>query len=782
VKALDKYSSNLEAFVETYRKTIPSSIQGIGRKKATWDDAVWYIQDIETKVSHRYLLIKAVKGEKRASKDYTFKDTASYESKRLTEPFSSLLKIYTLEVQSENIVNNSKQYRVVVASQIITEAEKLGGLKNVPYNFWCDKKQSNLFWSFCRERNLVPRGKRPVHSDRCRDAESSTKRNDKRLKMTSESMIYAAGDIFNRVFRDIDEDGNLIEGGSISLEDALSITVVTLGLASPDRLNSEVPLLQNQRLKKISPKEGSEIFYLDWPGSKGFSDNHNHILRALAPQINKAIGFFSTYLAPERHLVRYLKNTNLSWKDLLKGFKIEAERSVNIDFTKAPNLFSVAYVLGFFPINYEIDTINSRDDIIITNNGKKWAWRKGYCEKQKRKYQIKDMLTRKHIAQLSREDLVLRLTASGGKGLYSIQKLIMSSTFNKGFIERLNLSLLCTVKEVESAVVRIIKENIPTFPLSFGDTERGIDLESALFCISPAKHSFEATKGSAGSPLNIMSLTTLKTTFQNALMGKENFPKKNLFYKYGFGFQKLRLHSLRHFANTQAEKGGIPLSVIAAWSGRTSVNQTLEYVHTSDEEKSARLITTLDLDEHDVDIRVITRNDLQKNHVLPASLTETGVCVQELAVTPCNYINDFLSGCFGCENACYICGDESAIRTLEHDLRFQQVRLKRSEQSKESFKSQGTRDWWVIHSQGVSILEQLIVLLKKSKQGNLVRIAADKKFFLITDLNTKNVERVNLSLPSKQELLEALWSKPDCSIYVPDSMKSLIAAFRLESE
>ena len=212
-------------------------------------------------------------------------------------------------------------------------------------------------------------------------------------------------------------------------------------------------------------------------------------------------------------------------------------------------------------------------------------------------------------------------------------------------------------------------------------------------------------------------------------MGKENFPKKNLFYKYGFGFQKLRLHSLRHFANTQAEKGGIPLSVIAAWSGRTSVNQTLEYVHTSDEEKSARLITTLDLDEHDVDIRVITRNDLQKNHVLPASLTETGVCVQELAVTPCNYINDFLSGCFGCENACYICGDESAIRTLEHDLRFQQVRLKRIEQSKESFKSQGTRDWWVIHSQGVSILEQLIVLLKKSKQGNLVRIAADKKFF-----------------------------------------------------
>ena len=193
------------------------------------------------------------------------------------------------------------------------------------------------------------------------------------------------------------------------------------------------------------------------------------------------------------------------------------------------------------------------------------------------------------------------------------------------------------------------------------------------------------------------------------------------------------------------------------------------------------MVATLDLNDAKKDIRVITTEELRTKHFLPASLTETGVCAQELAVTPCNYINDFLSGCLGCESACYVSGDESAINVLEHDLRFQVVRLNRLRQSKESFFSQANKNWWVKHSQGVSLLEQLIVILKGHRRGQLVSISSDRRYFFITDLDTKHVEEKRLALPAEKELLKGLEVYSEDGKVIPESMKSLITKFGLEN-
>jgi len=779
MKSLNKYVSELQSFISCRRLNIPANVTGIDGVAPTWDDPVWYIKDQDTGVMHRYLFTKAFRGSRRQSKDAIFRELSNYETKLFLNPYSSILKIYALEIQSINIVNNSKQQRVVIASQILTEAQKCDGLNNISIEFWNSTTLGNLFWDFCKRNKLVSGHYRPIHKDRERGADISAERSNEHLKMTSTSMIYALGDIFNTVFKNVDKNGIIEEGAAIDIQDAITISVALLGLASPNRLNSEVPRLQNQKLKMLRPKIGEPIYYLDWPGSKGFQDNQNHVLRVLAPQVKKSINFFHYYFMPERHFVRFLKDRKLTWNSILEGFIVDEARMKYLDFKIPPNMFSVAYALGFFPVTYYVPVVRCCKFVEPNDSSSrvKFPYLKKWNNESGRRYKVNDFFYKKNIAQLSPNDILLNLTGpSERNGVYSALK---SVGINAKIRDALSLSLITNVKELENGIISIITNEIPTFPISYAESEQGLDLEYALFCVSPAKHGIPTTKGMAGSPLNIHSISKIKSMFVNRLLGPEKTKHLNIFYKYGFGFQKLRLHSLRHFSNTEAEKGGIPLSVIAVWSGRTSIKQTLEYIHTSNEDKADRLISTLDLGEKEEDIRIISREELKNSHAMPASATETGICVQELSVTPCNYINDFLSGCFGCESACYICGDLHAIQMFEYDLEFQKARLERLKKSNGEFVSKAKKDWWIKHSLGTYLLEQLIAILKEQKHGHVVRISRDGKQFYITNLKTKDVSEQTLSLPSEKKLLEEFNANIFEDNSVPKSMGLILNSYGL---
>ncbi|TMO05491.1 hypothetical protein [Pseudoalteromonas sp. S558] len=779
MKTLNKYKVELQSFISNNRLSIPDNVYSIDGQSPSWEDPVWYIKDPDTGVLHRYLCIKAKKGIKRESKDTIFRLKSNYASKLFHEPYATLLKIYTLAVQSMNIVNNSKQQRVVTACQILTEAQKHGCLNDVSVKFWSSSNLGNIFWDFCKKNKLISGRSRPIHKDRERGADVSAERSTKHLKMTSDSMIYALGDIFNIVFEHIDIDGTLRQGKEIDIQDAISITVALLGLASPNRLNSEIPLLQNQKLKTLRPKTGEPIYYLDWPGSKGFQDNQNHVLSVLEPHVRKAIGFFHYYFMPERHFIRFLKNRKQSWKAILQNFTIDKERVRYIDFKIPPNTFSVAYALGFYPVNYYIPIVKNSKYVCISDSGRKvkYLYMRKLNYETKRRYKVDDFFEHKHIAKLNLDDILLNTTgASSRNGVYAALK---SKFINPIKRKELALPLITNVLSLEQAVFDVIKKEIPTFPLCYADSEQGIDMENALFCVSPAKHGITVAKGMAGSPLYIYPISKIKSLFLSRLHGHKKTSHLNIFSKYGFGYQKLRLHSLRHFSNTQAEKGGIPLSLIAAWSGRSSIKQTLEYIHTSDEDKTDRLISTLNLDDSEKDIRIISKEELKNSHTMPASVTETGVCVQELSVTPCNYINDFLSGCFGCESACYICGDQEAISMLQYDLEFQKVRLKKLNERSDGFVSKMDRDWWLKHSKGTYILKELISILKAHKHGSLVRISQDSKQFYITNLETKAISEHKLFLPSEKQLLEAFQVDSPDKISVPESMGLILNSFNL---
>lgn len=768
----NKYHLALQDLLQSYSNEIPKNISSIEHSKPTWDDPVWYILDVDTGIRHRYLFTKAVKGQRRSKNDSYFRKLKNYESDLLTKNYELLLKVYALDVQQQKIVNNGKQFRVTVASQILTESEKYRNLNDLPIKFWNDCKESNFFWDFCKRHHLISGNLRPHHSDRLRSADDIFDRANKNgFKMPKESMIFSIGYIFNEVFRDVNENGKLGEEGMINIVDAIPITVALLGLASPCRLNSEIPLLQNQKLKSIKPKSGEPIYYLDWPGSKGYQDNQNHVLKALAPHVKKAINFFHEYFQPERYYVRFLKNTKQSWKQLLNGFIVDPNRTEELDFSQPPNIFTVAYALGFYPIKYKVEVLKCHNSILLGVSERQWKWN------LKRGQTKSSQLIEKNISKLLLSDLVINLSAvdTTTPSKYSIQRLLQTENFTKSFKNRLTIQFLTDIGSLQKEIIRLQKENIPTFPKCYIESEKYIDLEHALFCIAPNKHNFNSVHGMSGSPLNIISLRKVKTIFVNAF--SDNNPATNIFNKYGFKTEKLRLHSLRHFANTYAEKGGIPLSVIASWSGRTSIKQTLEYIHNNVETNADRVTSTLDLDASHIDIRVITNDELKTYGGLPASITDTGICVQELSVTPCNYINNFLSGCFLCESSCYICGDTDAIKLLEYDLRFQSIRLARLSKQENIFKSPCKKDWYLKHTKEVALLEQLIQILKNRLHGNIARISTEEKKIFITNPKTNVIDEVKLTISSDENILNQITDKTSSISSIPEGMTALLSSF-----
>jgi hypothetical protein len=776
------YLRNFENLFRKYGNKLPDNIYCSDKKtKGSWSDLVWYIKDLSNGRYIRYLFIKNdLTSNKRHLSDKNAMVPKDYTSLCFSDNYAKLLKLYAIYIDNQSLASKSKGPRISVAVKIFMEAEKYRTLNDIPIKFWNNTYLSNIFWDYCKKNKLISGNNRPIHTDRSRSAEESIQRDKILHSLLPDSKIYALGYIFNQVFINVDDNGKLQEDKDIDVSDAIAITSALLGLAAPDRIGAELPLLPNQKLKTIKLKNGDNLHYLDWSGSKGFQDNQKHILISLAPQVEKALNFFHYHFKPERLYVRYLKNPNQSWERLLAGFIVNPLRKKYLDFSQKPNLFSLAYALGFYPIDYEIQVLKDLNVIQKSSTTDRWQFKRSWSRKLRRYTQSKDYLTEKPICQVSMEDLIICIRGTSQKKKFYCHQLLNTNNISEVFFKRLNLPLVASIRKAEEAIMRIQKELIPSFPMSFGKTDKGIDLEDALFCFSKNKHMIKSARGTAGSPLFISPVSQVNAILKNAYQPNRAHGN-NIFEKYKFGEQTLQINSLRHFANTEAEKGGIPLAVIAAWSGRTSINQTLEYVRTSEEEKSERLISTLDFNEHEHEIRVITNDELKNIGGLPASTTSTGICVQELSVTPCDYINDFLTPCFGCDESGYVCGDTKAIEILEYDLKFQKIRLDNIQTSKKSFLSKAKKNWWIKHSQGVILLEQLISIMREQKNGDLIRMSSNKSEIFITDIKTKAIKQINIALPRPEELLKKIKSEETHTSKIPESMKSLIALFNLKN-
>jgi len=235
-----------------------------------------------------------------------------------------------------------------------------------------------------------------------------------------------------------------------------------------------------------------------------------------------------------------------------------------------------------------------------------------------------------------------------------------------------------------------------------------------------------------------------------------------------------------------AHLSDIPIEIITAWSGRKDVNQTFEYIHTTEHEESERISSVLNFsNDKDSDIRIITSKDLTETTNLPASVTSTGVCIQELNVSPCEYLNDFVSQCFMCSSACHIAGDQKAIDLFEKDFVYQKARLDQVSNDSRVKVSKAMQDWVVIHHRNTEVLKSLILLMKEYPVGSIIRFSQRISEFKVTDLSTKKVETIRFALPDSNSGLKSLQSTETSHVDLGaenSDLNNLLSNFGLSEE
>lgn len=169
---------------------------------------------------------------------------------------------------------------------------------------------------------------------------------------------------------------------------------------------------------------------------------------------------------------------------------------------------------------------------------------------------------------------------------------------------------------------------------------------------------------------------------------------------------------------------------------------------------------------------------------LPATITSTGICTQELNVTPCDYLNDFVSQCFMCPATCHIAGDKKAIEFFEQDCDLQIARLGVVSKDRRLPNSTAMQNWFVIHSRNTHILTSLIDLLKKLKTGTIIRYSSPTGGFHITDPETKEIKKIQCSIPDFENKMRSLISEqtPESTSSENLQLKSLLLSFGLSDK
>ncbi len=731
---LNKYLDRLELLVGEYRKAELEQFEGPGGKKADFDDLIWFHIDPNTGRRTRYLC--GVHGRKGKG------SAGNRPIDALPYPYNYLIKVWIIETTNAPFSANEKQSRTSMARKLLSlmDGDLYDQSESTIHSLNLGESSTDRlrpFLAFCVEKGVM----RKVHlkSNDNRDRTGHAAFDNKLEKLPDIQAVLAIADIFSSVFEYVDEHGSLSPGEEIIIHDALVVTFATLSLASPNRTSAEIPVLPKQRLHSYSESNGEPVYYLDWIGSKGYGNNKNHVLAVLAEPLKKAMNFFYEACEPARILCRFYENPNQSLKALLGGYKLAPELKKHLHLTQQPNLFTLGYALGFYGVNDCVPVLKEGADLSSA-----------YFSQRGRFFDKKPIYSLRPQDQLS-------VSQTGSSTLSGLPYLFGYANIPKVFTDKFAVS----VGEVQEWWIYFYKKSIlPEFPLSFSSGESSIRLKDAMFCfLGSWLYSGVRSGGKAFQRSNyaVVPLTSLGPSVITRLTGQGRY-KPSIFESYGFSSELiLRPHSLRHLSNTFADLSKISVEINTAWSGRKNSEQTHTYIHTSHDEKASRVSAIMN--PPDIDrraIRVVSQEKLTQTTNLPATVTSTGVCTQNLNVTPCNYLNDFVSQCFMCPETCHVAGDEKAIDFLEKDLSFQTVRLESVVCDLRLPTSQAMKQWYVIHSRNTHILSLLIDLMKSSSVGTIIRYSSTDAEFSLTDLNTMLIKKNACALPDFEGRLKGI--------------------------
>ncbi|QGT82225.1 hypothetical protein [Pseudomonas coronafaciens] len=752
---LNKYLARLEALVTSYNGILLPQFRSGSLGTPGFDDTIWFYVDGNTGRRTKFLCGQVGQNRKHHVGVPVSEQCIPY-------PYSHLLKVWIIECAARNISAKEKAVRVNAARKLLSAmnghlfVQTSNSIENIKLRSGATRLQP--FLQFCLEKGLTRKISLVKFDKRDRSGHASFDK--QQSKLPDLKSIVAIGSIFHEIFSNIDESGVLIQGRSVHVMDALVVTFALLSLASPNRLAAEVSVLPKQFLQSHSEAVGEPVYYLDWIGSKCFKDNKNHILSALSGPVDKAIKFFMLQCEPARIVCRFYENPGQNLGSLLGNYKIASELSANLNMRQVPNLFVLGYALGFYRAD---DTVPIVDE----------------CRRAGPRFKPKP------IYALRGEDIL-----SGSLNLYTqtsaLPRLFGYTSLPNFFGTHFDT---VSVEFAQSSWIEHFKNTlIPEFPVSYSSGDSFIRLSDSMFCfVGNILYSEDRGRGAGARPLqnskfSIMPLASMALSACRRLTGKYGL---SIFEKYGFAPEhSIKPHSLRHFSNTLADRSEIPIEVITAWSGRVNPDQTHTYIHTSHEERAEKISAIMNpLAGDEKSIRIISKMELVDVTNTPASITSTGVCMQDLNVTPCDYLNDFVAQCFKCAQACYVAGDQEAVTLLSKDLAYQYSRLEAVASDLRLHSSQAMQRWYLLHSRNTHILKKLIALMKVESLGALISYTESSTEFTINRIEGGPSKRIVCALPDFHLLLNKLLACPPSLIDKPNSdLAKILENFGLGTE
>ena len=524
--------------------------------------------------------------------------------------------------------------------------------------------------------------------------------------------------------------------------DAFICSMTALAMSSPNRADAEQTVLTNQRIKKHSQKsvngEMEEIHYLDWQGSKGFQNYHNHILAVMAEAVERSLEYMDVVCEPARVLARFYEKPLLPLRTILGKFCPSNEnlKALSPDMNKPIHLVHLGYLLGFFDNGNRLVRVSPTTKGAVRKNDKGNVF-----------------IYLKSIVSLQAEDMLL-ITSNCVHSQYLLG-IDASPTLRKIFTDR-----TITVSQFQQQWLRHITDNLPGFPMGYNKSDQGqCQYKHALFSFT-GNQLRDVRGGYLGesSHFSIVPLGSLGDIFSSALNPHlEKQIKDSIFARHGFSHEfRIKPHQFRHWHNDTAEKEGVAHVLINLWSGRKTPEQILHYVHRTHAEKTSEISDILFSETNqEVTVKVVSQQEYEALVGFSSTVTNVGFCSQNLQFSPCEYLNDFATQCTLCASSCHIAHDKQALDLLKKDLQVQECRLAESEQHPSFCISKAMQDWFVVHHQNTAMLQELIQLMenKEIKEGSIIRLLADKREIRITDTQQKSVTVQRLALPNSNAAL-----------------------------
>ena len=733
------------AFIENIKEKVDiSHFQGAGGEAATWDDVAWTYID-STGQSHNFYF----------TQDVVRRFSSASSRKTLPRGKKLILMAYALHLISDKTSTQYKTRKVSVARSFIYSLESIDDISTDTLATLLDDKPisvSCLITTFVKwliENNLIYHG---VHwtarSPVMKTGDEVAFANKE--KLPNDKVIMALGCILYDV---INPDESKWQVGALNFQrDALVCAMTVLAMSSPNRVTAEQTILNSQVLKSHSQIENSvkkTVHYLDWKGSKGFKDYKNHILAGMAPTVERVLEYTQRVTEPARVLARFYVSPKAPLKDILLEFSPSQENLslLNPDMSKPINMLTLGMLLGFYE-----GTDKSVQVPKFTNNAKRVKYKRYWS---------------KHIKDLMLDDVICIPRETSLKKLIGV--LTNSETYKVIFSKR-NM----TISDFQKEWIAHINKGFSKFPLMSNGTKEGeVDMRVAMFAITGNQIVGQGAQIGTASFYYIMSPESLGVVFYDELR-KTTKRGNSIFSRNGFGSEfYITPHQFRHYLNDCAERNGVPRQIINLWSGRKSPDQIMNYVHRTGAERTSEISdiqfagNIVSESEAVKSIRVVSKDEYELLTDSVATETSSGVCVQNLTINPCSYLNNFETQCTLCASSCHVAHDMEAISLLEKDLEFQQKRLDKVQNHQRFLISQAMQSWFKVHYKNTEILNQLVMLMKDSsiKQGSFIRLVSQYNEFRITDLQRKAVTVHQLELPDEnqalQKALEVKTPKPE---------------------